>query len=162
MPTYSLWQSSWQGFSVLTAPNLSVLSTKETLAFILCFKFIFSYPNRLGMQTDVAKTHRQTSVGNGSRYPSCRSSVAMEAFILLFHEGLFPYTFASDLVRVTIPSHPRVECMHGMTCCISIMCIASNWQIWCLLPTKDTGTIQSIGTRTHSRQIWEIIVHAIF
>ena len=41
------------------------------------------------------------------------------------------------------------------------MCIASNWQLWHSLPTKDTLTIRLIGNHTHSRPIWEIIVHAI-
>ena len=43
------------------------------------------------MQIDVAETWQLTSVGAMASYPSRCSSVAMEAFILLFHEDLFPY-----------------------------------------------------------------------
>ena len=46
------------------------------------------YSNRLEMLTDVAET-RLTSVGAMVSYPSRRSSVAVEVFILLFHESLF-------------------------------------------------------------------------
>ena len=45
----------------------------------------------LGMQTDVAKTQLTSSVEAMASYPSRRSSVATEAFILLCHDNLFPY-----------------------------------------------------------------------
>ena len=88
----------------------------KTSAFILCFYafiFILSTTQILGMQTDELKTH-------SASHPSHCSSVAMEAFILLFHEGLLPYflmILASDLVSPAVPRCQRIECM---TCILNL------------------------------------------
>ena len=129
----------------------------KTLAFILCFHafiFILSTTQIVGMQTDELETH-------SASHPSHCLSVAMEAFILLFHKGLLPYFLmilaSVDLVSSIVPKCQRIECMTY----ISIMCIPSNRQLWLSLPTKDTGIIWLIGNHTHSRPIRGIIVHAI-
>ena len=118
----------------------------KTSAFILClyaFIFILSTTQILGMQTDELET-------NLTSHSSHYSSVAMEAFILLFHDGLLLYflmILASDLVSSAVPRCQRIEYMKY----ILIMCIPSNWQLWHSLPTIDTETIRLIGNHTY----WE-------
>ena len=148
-----------KGFSLLTAPNLSVCQLKRLHPLFCALNSFSSYSNRLRIQTDVTQIQLTCSLGAMASCPSRRYSVVTEAFILLFTADLFPYLCKWSCKFHHSQASKTAECM---TCCISIiMCIGSNWQLWCSLPTKDTGTIRLVGNHAHSCPIWEMIVHII-
>ena len=112
--------------SVLTAPNLSVLSSKETSAFISCFKFILILlkSTQGADRRSGDSTAADLSWGNDflPKLPLICSYGGIHFYAFCyFMKVCFP-TFASDLVSFAIPRHQRVECM---TCCI-LTCMAAS------------------------------------
>ena len=137
-PTTSRWQSCWQGFSVLTVPNQSVLSTKDTLAFILCFKFIFI----------LLKSTRDADRRRGDSADLSWGNGFLPKLLLICSYGDIQFAISWKfvslplLVILYVSPFPGVKEYHVWHAAyLRAWRLATGSYAWHSLPTKDTGTM---------------------